>query len=192
MLISEEYRNLNRDLHSDIPEYGKSIRTIESGFEMANKLIGVTKSETVLDYGCGKGRLVESLQARWPSVAVSGYDPAVESFSEQPAVSDVVVSFDVMEHIEPECLTNVLAHIKELTRVVALIEIATTPAMKTLRDGRNAHLIVESHAYWKDLLERHWRIVLEEEHKMKSIFVLQSHYGVPETKRITGTHKASS
>lgn len=190
MLISDEYRQLNRDLHSDSPEYGVSIRTIESGFDMANKLIAVTKAKTILDYGCGKGKLVEALQARWPSATVSGYDPAVDEFSKEPTASDVVVSFDVMEHIEPQYLTEVLRHIREMTRVVALLEIATTPAKKTLRDGRNAHLIVEPHGYWKDLLAQDWGIVLQEEHSMKSIFVLQRH-DVPESLKMTGSHKTA-
>lgn len=173
MLISEEYRQLNRDLHSDNPQYGVSVRTLETGLEIVSNLIEVTKAKTVLDYGCGKGKLVGALQARWPAINVVGYDPAVEQFKKEPVLSDVVISFDVMEHIEPECLVDVVCHIREVTRVAVMLGVATKPAKKKLRDGRNAHLIVEPHTYWQDFFGQYMKVVYEEEHSQSSIFVLQ-------------------
>lgn len=177
MLISDEYRQLNRDLHSDDPGYGVSVRTIETGLQIVSNLIEVTKAKTVLDYGCGKGKLIEALQARWPAVAFSGYDPAVEQFNKEPSLSDVVISFDVMEHIEPDCIVDVVCHIREMTRIAAMLGIATKPALKTLRDGRNAHLIVEPHVYWQDFLGQYMKVVHHEEYENSSVFVLQHRKG---------------
>jgi hypothetical protein len=41
-----------------------------------------------------------------------------------------------------------LADLQRVTRKKALLVIATRPAGKTLADGRNAHLIVESAEWW--------------------------------------------
>lgn len=43
----------------------------------------------------------------------------------------------VLEHIEPECLEQVLDHLQRLTRKIALLNIVTRPANKVLADGHN-------------------------------------------------------
>jgi len=64
----------------------------------------------------------------------------------------------VLEHVEPDLLDNVLAHISSLTRHYAFLNIATVAALKTLPDGRNAHLIVEPPEWWRARLERHFTL----------------------------------
>jgi hypothetical protein len=59
-----------------------------------------------------------------------------------------------MEHIEPECLDDVLINISSLTNKMAFITIATLPAQKFLSDGRNCHLIVEDPTWW---FEKMWK-----------------------------------
>lgn len=100
--------------------------------------------ESILDYGCGKG----SISNLRPSLPINNYDPAIPEFSEPPEPADLVVCLDVMEHIEPEYLDNVLAHLQTLVKKVALISVSTRLAHKTLPDGRNAHLIVEEPEWW--------------------------------------------
>jgi hypothetical protein len=60
----------------------------------------------------------------------------------------MVASIDVLEHIEPDYLDNVLDHIQSLTEIVAFLTIHTGPAMKTLPDGRNAHLTQQDMDWW--------------------------------------------
>jgi hypothetical protein len=63
-------------------------------------------------------------------------------------VADVVVCADVMEHIEPECLDDVILHIRALAKQYAIFVIATQPSKKIMDDGRTAHLIVEGSGFW--------------------------------------------
>jgi hypothetical protein len=43
-----------------------------------------------------------------------------------------------------------------------LLVISLIPAKRALPDGRNAHLILETHQWWKDKLENYFTITEEE------------------------------
>jgi hypothetical protein len=60
----------------------------------------------------------------------------------------MVACIDVLEHIEPDCLDDVLDHLKHLTGKIGFFTVSCIPAKKTLPDGRNAHLIQESPEWW--------------------------------------------
>lgn len=69
-------------------------------------------------------------------------------YAGDPIPSEMVTCIDVLEHIEPELLENVLDHLEEMTEMVLFASVHTGPAGKTLSDGRNAHLIQESPEWW--------------------------------------------
>lgn len=148
MLISDDYRQLNTDLHEQREDYGTTARLY---VEQIKELIEAMGSPTVLDYGCGKGLLSKGLDRE-----VHEYDPCIPGKDEEPPVCDLVVSIDVMEHIEPDLLDEVLDHIKEKARHVVFLTVATAPAKKFLADGRNAHLIVEQVDWWMPKLLERW------------------------------------
>ncbi len=157
MLISEAYRDLNRELHSH-GKYGLS------GYKWAkqvDKLARQCEAKTVLDYGCGQGTLKIGLTEHAPlPYSVLEYDPAIAGKEEKPLRSDVVVCGDVLEHIEPDCLYSVLDDLAGIARLAVFLVVATGPAMKTLADGRNAHLIVEPVDWWLPKLMLRWRLSL--------------------------------
>lgn len=154
-LISDEYRALNTALHSSEPEFGADAA------KMAPGIAGVVmqlKAQTLLDYGCGKGSLKPALLKIVPTLDVREYDPAIAGKSEPPSEpADVVVCADVMEHIEPDRLERVIAHLRSLTRKVCVVGVADHPAIKILADGRNAHLIVQSKEWWLARFATHFR-----------------------------------
>lgn len=150
LLISDSYRQLNVTLHAG----GNFGRHGDKWATPVEHLIAEHDAATVLDYGCGQGSLARALGGR-----VSEYDPAIPEKSAPPVRADVVVCTDVLEHVEPECLGEVLDHLHDLTRKACFVVIATRPAKKILADGRNAHLIVEDDAFWRDQLEQRFRIV---------------------------------
>jgi trans-aconitate methyltransferase len=113
---------------------------------------------SLLDYGCGKGYILSELRDKYKNVLCEGYDPAVKMFSALPNKTyDCVFSNDVLEHIEPEYLSDVLAHINDLADKYVWLRIDTMPARKTLPDGRNAHLILESPDWWIDQIYTYMR-----------------------------------
>ena len=149
LLITNEYNDLNRQLHQGAG-WGKGG---EQWYTEIKEFLEATQAQTVLDYGCGKGALVAALN----EYISCGYDPAVDSFKEPPFTKfDVVVSTDVLEHIEPDCLEEVLFHIESHTRKGAFLVISLRPACKILPDGRNAHLIQESQEWWEERLNAHF------------------------------------
>lgn len=140
MLISEDYKEQNKKLHEN-PCYGTS------SAKWSNEIRGVCATygiQSVLDYGCGKGLLKRSLG--WP--LIQEYDPSIEGKDAPPSPADLCVCTDVLEHIEPDCLEAVLDDLQRCVKKVGFFTIATRPAKKILPDGRNAHLIQESHAWW--------------------------------------------
>ena len=74
---------------------------------------------------------------------IQHYDPAIPDWADAPEPCEMVACIDVLEHIEPELIGNVLDDLQRVTRSIGLFTMATMPAVKVLEDGRNAHLIVE-------------------------------------------------
>ncbi len=152
MLISPEYREQQETMHEN-PDYGRASEIYAPFVSTVIKQFQVTE---LLDYGAGKGRLKEGLElAPGHVLTVDHYDPAIPAWSEAPSPCEMVACIDVLEHIEPDCLDAVLDHLKELTLRVGFFSVHTEAAVKTLPDGRNAHLIQEGPEWWlPKLMER--------------------------------------
>lgn len=153
MLISPEYLALQRELHARNIGYGAE------GAKRAPDVIGLARSigaRSILDYGAGRASLGQVVKLAMPEIEWHNYDPAIDAFANDPVVCDLVVSTDMLEHAELSCLDAVLDHIAALARRAVYLLIATRPAVKTLADGRNAHLIVEPLSWWAPKLEARW------------------------------------
>ena len=125
---------------------------------LANDLAVKTESRTLLDYGCGRGTLKAELLKLNPPYDIIEYDPAFPGKQNKPIRSDIVVCGDVMEHVEPEFINDVLSDIHNISRIGVLFVISTKPAVKHLPDGRNAHLIVERPGWWLEKLFPRWEM----------------------------------
>lgn len=144
-LISEEYRRMQQRLHEN-PKYG--VASVHYA-PLVAQVIEATKASELLDYGAGKGRLGIALreQVKRPLV-IHHYDPAIPHWSMPPAPCKFVACIDVLEHIEPHLLDNVLDDLQRVTAGVGVFTVHTFPAEKVLPDGRNAHLIQQPHGWW--------------------------------------------
>lgn len=138
-LISDAYKAQNKTLHEN-EEYGTSGHKYA---EVVRDIAFQLKTYDILDYGCGKRTLEKAL-----GHPIKNYDPCIEGLDTAPEPADLVVSTDVLEHIEPDYLDNVLDDIERVTRRFAFVQVATRPAKKILPDGRNAHLIQEPMSWW--------------------------------------------
>ena len=145
--ISQEYLDLNRDLHERDSSYGTSGRHYAPIILSTARNYGAVD---VLDWACGKGTLAPILRAN--GLETFEYDPAIPGKDAAPKPADLVYAGDVMEHIEREYIGAVLDNLRDLTKKAILLTVATRPALKTLADGRNAHLIVEPLEWWLPLL----------------------------------------
>lgn len=147
MRITDAYRDLNVRAHRAMPDYGSNG---SRWAEQVRILMDRSGSVSVLDYGCGKGSLARSL----PGVAVAEYDPAIPGKDAEPAAADLVVCADVLEHIEPECLSAVLDHLDQLAKKALLVNVTLVTGRRRLPDGTPAHRMVRSAEFWQDQLRR--------------------------------------
>ena len=107
---------------------------------------------SVLDYGCGPQAALHHF-ATYP---VQNYDPAIPDYVRPPQPADLVVCWHVLEHVEPECLGAVLAHIQGLAQQAILCAVSCEPSTKVLPDGSPWHTVVQSPKWWGQTLEQAW------------------------------------
>jgi hypothetical protein len=153
--ISENYRTQQAALHAAgnyglaALQYGKPVR----------ELLEICGARTLLDYGCGSKRsLLQALELP-DGVAYEGYDPAVPAYAKPPSPAQLVACIDVLEHIEPEFLDNVLDELGALCDPLGFFTIHTGPAGKVLMDGRNAHLIQQPASWWLPRLQQRFKLL---------------------------------
>lgn len=154
-LISAEYRALNAQLHRSNVAYG-----VGGGkyAPVVLKLVEALKPTcdpfpTVCDYGSGKGYLQKALP--FPIVE---YDPAIPGKEESPRPCDILISSDVMEHLEEDRLPLILADMHRACKKVAYFVVHTGPSSKVLADGRNAHILQRNKQWWSQKIGK-WFVI---------------------------------
>jgi len=155
------------------PEYQAQLAKMHSRgqFVRGSKILGAVRPfidqylpASIMDFGCGHGALMASINQAYPDIVVEGYDPGNPNHNHMPTRSfDAVVSADVFEHIEPEHLASTLQLIGDKIQIAGWFRIACYPAKKHLPDGRNAHLIVESPDWWRQQLLANMNVVIVKE-----------------------------
>jgi hypothetical protein len=144
-LISEDYRRMQAELHG-AGRYGVAGSQYAPLVAEIMQRIGTRE---LLDYGAGNGGLGRALEQMYDEpFVIHHYDPAVPQWAPPPAPCRFVTCIDVLEHIEPDFIENVLDDLARVTAGVALITVDTRPARKVLSDGRNAHLIQQPARWW--------------------------------------------
>lgn len=154
MILNEPYIDQYRQLHA-ATRYGRSSEKLLP--QLLPEVLEL-RPHTILDYGCGQSRLVDMLRYD-DTVQTFRYDPAIAEIATLPVSSvDLVVNTDVMEHIPPGDVDDVLAHIAGISQH-ALFNIATAPAGRVLFNGENAHCTVRPADWWAAALARHFEHV---------------------------------
>lgn len=144
-MISEQHKKIYREIHRTTP-FGKRAKVPKH----LDWFIKQIKPKSICDFGCGKGKLIETLQTTY-GIDVIGYDPANPLYDKSinNLKVDLLISCDVLEHVEPEYINNTLKFLLTKSQYIYHL-IALSPAKLILPDGRNAHLIQESAEWWRD------------------------------------------
>jgi hypothetical protein len=156
--VSEKYRKLNAQLHKHSTRRRKAFGADGSKWiKILLPILPTFQVKSLLDYGCGKETFWKSLRdtyGEWGELpCYVGYDPCIPGKDTPPTEEfDMVLCTDVLEHVEPEYIDNVLKHISRLVRKVIFFNIALLPAITLLPDGSNAHKIVHSSKWWEEKL----------------------------------------
>ena len=142
-VISEDYRRQQQELHKN-PNYG--VASLQFA-PLVRQVYDQVKATSISDYGAGKQNLLKALTEGGLQTDYRPYDPAFPDYG-PPRSADLVCCIDVLEHIEPELLDNVLDELASITVKVGFLTVHTGPAIKVLSDGRNAHLIQKPSSWW--------------------------------------------
>jgi len=171
MTISPNYLAQQKKLHEN-PQYGTASNLYAP--YVSQVLAPFAGTASLSDYGAGKKNLYKALTHL--GVKLSDYFPYDPAFPEYgaPQSADLVCCIDVLEHIEPEFLEDVLLQLSKITKKFGFFSISTCPAIKILSDGRNAHLIQKPSSFWLSKLVKYFEIAHLEtvEDGAASFFVL--------------------
>jgi hypothetical protein len=145
-VITDQYKDQLKLMADKNTFKGKS-----NFYDEIKQFISERDPSSILDFGCAQGNLIELIKKDFSNILIDGYDPGVAKFSIAPTQQyDCLVSNDVLEHIEPAHLDETLRKIDDYFTKSAWLIIACYPAKKHLPDRRNAHLIVNTPAWWID------------------------------------------
>ncbi len=158
--ITENYRKQQEELHLN-PNYG--VASLHFAPQIAD-IIKEHNISSVSDYGAGKKNLMKGLSREGIcAIEYFPYDPAFPEYGE-PQTAELVCCIDVLEHIEPELIDNVIQELANITTSLGFFSIHTGPAGKTLSDGRNAHLIQQPSEWWLEKLTIYFDILQQQIH----------------------------
>lgn len=172
-MISDDLKNIYTDIHKNTP-FGKRAKIPL----YLKEFIEEKNPKSILDFGCGKGNLIKTLQAVYPDKKIHGYDPANPEYDGVLPLVDMIISTDVLEHVEPENIESVieLLHIKSPLQYHL---ISCAPAKLVLPDGRNAHLIQETPVWWSSRFEEAGFRIIKEDYKEFSKYSKQLKKEIP-------------
>ena len=133
------------------------------------RLIERTGTQTILDYGSGKGqqyrmlRFVDpqtgvdhpDIRSYWGVKEIRCFDPGYAPLSELPSGTfDGVICTDVLEHCPEEDMPWILDELFAFAGRFVYANVACFPAMKTLPSGGNAHCTVKPVSWWQTEIAR--------------------------------------
>lgn len=155
LLISDEYAAMLEEEHRK----GQWGHTAQQYVGFITNYADQLNETHMLDYGAGRGGLKMHLPEPY---TVTEYEPGRPDTRQNNTPHNYVVCIDVLEHIEPELIDNVLDDLKRVTLKGGYFTVSTRPAGKKLKDGRNAHLIIKPFDWWKEKLQARFEIVDEQ------------------------------
>jgi len=156
---SKEYQKLLTDMHKSNKKWGSEFKKAPIP-KILEDAIEKYKPKTILDFGCGKGFLTKKLKQIYPNIEVTGWDPS--HGTDLQGRYDMIVSTDVLEHVEPEYLKETLFDLHTKTNIAQYHLIACYNAVAVLPDGRNAHLSVYTPDQWQQkFLDSNYKILKE-------------------------------
>jgi hypothetical protein len=153
-LVSDDYMTLLKSEHKT-QHWGTSAGAM---IDTLHNWLLSNDAKEVLDYGCGSSSFKNNIPKDAP-YKVYEYDPGIEGKEGVQTPKDFLICIDVLEHVEPNLIDNVIKQIADSIKIQGYLTIAMYPAMRILQDGRNAHLIIEDMPWWVNKLSQYLSIL---------------------------------
>lgn len=156
--ISDSYKEALQKKHSTDPKWGASRRQWGAP-DYIREIQRRGYVQTLLDFGAGKQQMRKLLKKECPHIEYFAYDPGIPGIDTLPdRMFDMVISTDVMEHIEPNLIEETIRQIWDRTNYVMIQNIACSKAGSDFLygpyKGQNVHLIIEDTDWWVKTHER--------------------------------------
>lgn len=155
MLTAESSRNIDQYIQMHKAGYFPGNSTAKWSDDI-QAMLERHNAKDVLDYGSGKGAQYsrDKLHHKWKIEQPHLYEPAVPELAKLPDRNfEAVICCDVLEHLEGmelyECILNVLTYADKC----AFFAITCRPAGKSLPDGRNCHITIQSPMWWRGYIQ---------------------------------------
>lgn len=128
--------------------------------------------ETFFDYGCGEGFFIHAFKHSEPGIKIRGYEPnlslltpfgnsngLITSSIPEGESYDLVICFDVLEHIPEPQISKVIDDLFKLTKKYLLLSVCTAEVWPYNRD--NTHITFHTKSWWNELFVKKGFIPLE-------------------------------
>lgn len=156
LISDDKYAAMYSQIHSSNSSYGS---TSIDFLNEARVIIDYLQPKSVLDFGCGKGALLNKLQELYPNILFYGYDPSIKGKEIIPVEKvDLVINTDVLEHIPENIIPNVLKKMSSLSDNV-FFALHHALATAILPNGENAHITVKPKEWYGEILSNYFKIV---------------------------------
>jgi hypothetical protein len=156
-IITPYYKDQIKTLHEMLQTKQRrwgSTSARNFGDEIKCFLTKKNRVRSLLDFGSGQSSMKGFLEENLPKkqldmLEIVEYDPGIPGKDILPDRDfEMIISSDVLEHVEPECIDETIAWMQAHTTRFLYHHIACDPAGINLPDGRNVHLITEDLAWW--------------------------------------------
>jgi hypothetical protein len=155
---SSKYQSMLIDMHKKRPWGG----AVDGSIERINTYARLSEVKSILDYGSGYGAFKDKIEATYTDVVYSihEYEPGQPELAGDPPICDASICIDVMEHIEPKLVDNVIEHIHNKTNKWTFQKICLRAATGNFPGTKqNLHLIVMPAAWWVKKLSPYWEMI---------------------------------
>lgn len=137
--------------------YGKTSIKL---YDMLKKIINDLNISSVLDYGCGKSKLLDLIKKN-SKIKIFKYDPAIKKYSTLTKnKTDLVICTDVLQHVPLYDLDRVLKEIKS-KGIYILFYIKCTNHKTKLPNGTYANCTVYDKKWWLEKLSTYFYNIKE-------------------------------
>lgn len=137
--------------------YGKTSIKL---YDMLKKIINYLNISSVLDYGCGKSKLLDLIKKN-KKIKIFKYDPAIKKYSTLTKnKTDLVICTDVLQHVPLYDLDRVLKEIKS-KGIYILFYIKCTNHKTKLPNKTYANCTVYDKKWWLEKLSNYYDDIKE-------------------------------
>lgn len=137
--------------------YGKTSIKL---YDMLKKIINDLNISSVLDYGCGKSKLLDLIKKN-KKIKIYRYDPAIKKYSKLTKnKTDLVICTDVLQHVPLYDLDKVLKEIKS-KGIYILFYIKCTNHKTKLPNKTYANCTVYDKKWWLEKLSNYYDDIKE-------------------------------